>query len=559
MLGAFAAMLAASGLTLLAPFLVKLAIDGPIMTGDIDGLNELVLLLLLAFVSLYLASMAQRFLLTWVGQKMLADLRSALFRHLQEMPLAYHDSHIIGVTISRVISDVGVINQLLSQGLITLTGDSLLLAGIVIVMLSLNAQLALVTFSIIPVIVLATFVFAHKAKLAFRKTRARNANMIGDLAENLSGIRVIQAFANEEVSSEKFDEVNGANRDAHVEAMSLSFVFLPTVEFLGMAATGIVLLFGGLSVAQGSLTLGTVIAFLAYVNRFFLPVQELSQLYATMQTAMAGGERVINLLNTEPAIKDRPDARAMPPIEGRIEFRDVGFSYRESLPVLHDINLDIPAGTMVALVGPTGAGKTSIANLIARFYDVSAGEILIDGIDIRAVKQRSMRAQMGLVSQDPFIFAGTIADNIRFGKPEASLEEVMAAGELANVADFASDLPHGYETEIFEDGANLSVGQRQLISIARAILADPRILIMDEATSSVDMVTEALIQDALRKLLSERSAIVIAHRLSTIVNADLICVVDDGRVREMGSHAELLARRGLYYELYQRQFVDLAD
>ncbi|MDE2854397.1 MAG: ABC transporter ATP-binding protein [Chloroflexota bacterium] len=559
MLGAFAAMLAASGLTLLAPFLVKLAIDGPIMAGDIDGLNELVLLLLLAFVGLYLASMAQRFLLSWVGQKMLADLRSALFRRLQEMPLSYHDDHIIGVTISRVISDVGVINQLLSQGLITLTGDSLLLAGIVVVMLSLNAQLALVTFSIIPVIVLATIVFAHKAKLAFRKTRARNAHMIGDLAENLSGIRVIQAFANETISSEKFDAVNGANRDAHIEAMSLSFVFLPTVEFLGMAATGIVLLFGGLSVAQGSLTLGTVIAFLAYVNRFFLPVQELSQLYATMQTAMAGGERVINLLNTEPAIKDRPEARAMPPIEGRIEFREVGFSYRESLPVLHDINLDIPAGTMVALVGPTGAGKTSIANLIARFYDVSAGEILIDGIDIRAVKQRSMRSQMGLVSQDPFIFAGTIADNIRFGKPEASLQEVMAAGELANVAEFARDLPHGYETEIFEDGANLSVGQRQLISIARAILADPRILIMDEATSSVDMVTEALIQDALRKLLSERSAIVIAHRLSTIVNADMICVVDEGRVREMGSHAELLARRGLYYELYQRQFVELAD
>jgi len=559
MLGAFAAMLAASGLTLLAPFLVKLAIDGPIMAGDIDGLNELVLLLLLAFVGLYLASMAQRFLLSWVGQKMLADLRSALFRRLQEMPLSYHDDHIIGVTISRVISDVGVINQLLSQGLITLTGDSLLLAGIVVVMLSLNAQLALVTFSIIPVIVLATIVFAHKAKLAFRKTRARNAHMIGDLAENLSGIRVIQAFANETISSEKFDAVNGANRDAHIEAMSLSFVFLPTVEFLGMAATGIVLLFGGLSVAQGSLTLGTVIAFLAYVNRFFLPVQELSQLYATMQTAMAGGERVINLLNTEPAIKDRPEARAMPPIEGRIEFREVGFSYRESLPVLHDINLDIPAGTMVALVGPTGAGKTSIANLIARFYDVSAGEILIDGIDIRAVKQRSMRSQMGLVSQDPFIFAGTIADNIRFGKPEASLQEVMAAGELANVAEFARDLPHGYETEIFEDGANLSVGQRQLISIARAILADPRILIMDEATSSVDMVTEALIQDALRKLLSERSAIVIAHRLSTIVNADMICVVDEGRVHEMGSHAELLARRGLYYELYQRQFVELAD
>ncbi len=559
MLAAFVAMLSASGLTLATPYLVKEAIDGPIMAGDIAGLNQLVLLLLAAFIGLYLASMAQRYLLSWVGQKMLADLRAALFRHLQEMPLAYHDKHVIGVTISRVISDVGVINQLLSQGLITLTGDSLLLAGIVIVMLSLNAQLALATFSIIPVIVLATMVFARRAKLAFRKTRARNAHMIGDLAENLSGIRVIQAFANEAISSEKFDEVNSANRDAHIEAMSLSFVFLPTVEFLGIAATAIVLLFGGLSVAQGSLTLGTVIAFLAYVNRFFLPVQELSQFYATMQTAMAGGERVINLLHTEPEIQDRADAREMPPIQGRIEFRNVHFGYRESLPVLRDINLDIPAGTMVALVGPTGAGKTSIANLIARFYDVSAGAVRIDGIDIREVKQRSMRSQMGLVSQDPFIFAGTIADNIRFGKPDASMDEVVAAGEMANVGEFVKDLPLGYETEIFEDGANLSVGQRQLISIARAILADPRILIMDEATSSVDMVTEALIQDALRRLLTQRSAIVIAHRLSTIVNADLICVVDDGQIREIGRHADLLARRDLYYALYQRQFVEMAD
>ena len=559
MLGALLAMLVVSALTLITPFLVKEAIDGPIASGDIAGLNQLVGLMFGAFAGLYLASMAQRYLLSWVGQKVLADLRSALFRHLQDMPLAYHDQHIVGVTISRVISDVGVINQLLSQGLITLTGDSLLLAGIVIVMLSLNAQLALVTFAIIPVIVLVSMVFARRAKLAFRNTRARNAHMIGDLAENLSGIRVIQAFANEDSTSEKFDEVNQANRDAHIEAISLSFVFLPTVEFLSMVATGVVLLFGGVSVAQGNLTLGTVIAFLAYVNRFFLPVQELSQLYATMQTAMAGGERVINLLNTEPTISDHDDAGEMPPIAGRIEFRQVRFGYREGLPVLRDINLDIPAGTMVALVGPTGAGKTSIANVIARFYDVSEGAVSIDGIDIRDVTQRSLRRQMGLVSQDPFIFSGTIADNIRFGAPEATLEQVKAAGALANVSEFARDLPLGYETEIYEDGANLSVGQRQLISIARAILADPRVLIMDEATSSVDMVTEALIQDALRKLLAQRTAVVIAHRLSTIVNADLICVVDDGRIREMGGHAELLAQRGLYAELYERQFVEVAD
>ena len=557
MAGAFVAMLLASGLTLATPFLVKVAIDGPIAAGDIAALDEVALLLLGTFGSLYLASMAQRYLLSWVGQRVLADLRAALFRHIQALPLAYHDQHIIGVTISRVISDVGVINQLLSQGLITLTGDSLLLAGIVVVMLSLHWQLALVTFAIIPLIVLATAVFAGHAKRAFRNTRARNANMIGDLAENLSGIRVIQAFANEDITSSKFDEVNQANRDAHIEAMSLSFVFLPTVEFLGVAATGIVLLFGGLGVAQGSLTLGTVIAFLAYVNRFFLPVQELSQLYATMQTAMAGGERVINLLQTEPAISDKPNARDMPPIEGRIDFQQVQFSYRQEELVLRDINLEIAAGTMVALVGPTGAGKTSLANLVARFYDVSGGSLRIDGIDIRDVRQRSLRAQMGLVSQDPFIFAGTIADNIRFGKPGAGLDEVVAAGELANVSEFVAEMPGGYSTEIYEDGANLSVGQRQLISIARAILADPRILIMDEATSSVDMVTEALIQDALRKLLSQRTSIVIAHRLSTITTADVICVVDEGRICETGAHAELLAQRGLYHELYQRQFVEL--
>ncbi len=557
MLGAFISMLAATALTLVTPILVAKAIDGPIATGNINALNEIVLVMLLALFCLYLATMAQRYLLSWVGQKVLADLRSELFRHLQDLPLAYHDNHIIGVTISRVISDVGVINQLLSQGLITLTGDSLMLAGIILVMLSLNAQLALVTFAIIPLIVLVTALFAHRAKRAFRKTRARNARLIGDLAENLSGIRVIQAFANEGVTSVKFDEVNQANRDAHIEAMSLSFVFLPTVEFLGMVATGIVLLFGAVSVAQGTLTLGTVIAFLAYVNRFFLPVQELSQLYATMQTAMAGGERVINLLNTEPDIRDKPNAMKMPPIQGRIQFCDVNFGYRESLPVLRGINLDFPPGTMVALVGPTGAGKTSIANLIARFYDIDQGAVLIDGIDIRDVQQRSMRQQMGLVSQDPFIFSGSIADNIRFGHPGASMAEVAEAGNLANADAFVRDLPDGYETEILEDGANLSIGQRQLISIARAILADPRILIMDEATSSVDMVTEALIQDALQKLLAERSSIVIAHRLSTIVNADVICVVDGGKICEMGSHADLLTQRGLYFELYERQFVEM--
>jgi ABC-type multidrug transport system fused ATPase/permease subunit len=559
MIGAFVAMLITSGLTLLSPFLVKVAIDEPIANRDIEGLNQIALIMLVAFIALFIASMVQRYLLGWVGQRVLADLRHALFSHLQALPLSYHDTHIIGVTISRVISDVGVINQLLSQGLITLIGDTLLLTGIIIVMLSLNAQLALVTFAIIPVIVFVSLIFAKRAKVAFRKTRARNAHLIGDLAENLTGIRVIQAFANEDTTSERFDEVNQANRDANIEAISLSFIFLPTVEFLSMVATGVVLLFGGISVAQGSITLGTVIAFLAYVNRFFLPVQELSQLYATMQTAMAGGERVINLLNTEPDVSDKPDAIDMPEIQGQIDFQHVHFAYNPDVEVMSDINLNIQAGEMVALVGPTGAGKTSIANLVARFYDVTDGKILIDGIDVRDVRQKSMRQQMGLVSQDPFIFSGTIAENIRFGKPDASLDEIIQAGSLANVHAFADKLPDGYETLILEDGANLSVGQRQLISIARAILANPRILIMDEATSSVDMVTEALIQEAIQKLLANRTSIVIAHRLSTIVNADKICVVQAGQIIESGTHAELIEQQGLYNELHERQFVELSD
>ena len=556
---AFISMLVSSGLTLLSPYLVKIAIDETIAVGDLDGLNRIALIMLLAFSSLYITSMLQSYLLSWVGQRVLADLRSQLFEHLQALPLSYHDTHIIGVTISRVISDVGVINQLLSQGLITLLGDSLLLIGIILVMLSLNVPFALVTFAIIPVIVVVSLIFAKRAKVAFRNTRSSNAHLIGDLAENLTGIRVIQAFANEDITSDRFDTVNQANRDANIDAISLSFIFLPTVEFLSIVATAIVLLVGGISVAQQAITLGTVIAFLAYVNRFFQPVQELSQLYATMQTAMAGGERVINLLNTEPIVADKPDAIDMPAIKGHIDMKHVGFAYRADAEILHDVNLTIESGQMIALVGPTGAGKTSIANLLARFYDATDGEILIDGHDVRDVKQRSLRGQMGLVSQDPFIFSGTIADNIRFGFPDAPMDEVLRAGKLANIDQFVMNLPEQYETEILEDGANLSVGQRQLISIARAILADPRILIMDEATSSVDMVTEMLIQDALQKLLANRTSIVIAHRLSTIVNADMICVVQGGEIVEKGTHRELLDKHGLYYQLYEQQFVTLSE
>ncbi|MGA9350035.1 MAG: ABC transporter ATP-binding protein [Anaerolineae bacterium] len=557
MVAAFVLMLIASGLSLAAPYLIKLAIDQYIAQGDTAGLSRVAILTAGAFVGLYLTSVGQQYWLSWVGQRVLATLRAQLFQHLQQLPLGYHDTHIVGVTISRVINDVAVINQLLSEGLITLIGDVLVLVGIVTVMLSMSPRLALLSFSVLPLMALATYLFARRAKVAFRNTRSSVAAVVGDLAEDISGMRVIQAFAQEDMSQERFDEVNRANREAHIAAMSLSFVFLPAVEFLGMLATAIVLWFGGLSVARGELTLGVIVAFLSYVTRFFQPIRELSQLYTTVQAAMAGGERVLELLDSQPEVADQPGASEMPPIEGLVELRDVSFSYRGDELVLRDVNLTVELGQTVALIGVTGAGKTSIANLIARFYDVTEGAVLIDGIDVRQVTQRSLRKQMGLVLQDPFLFSGTIADNIRFGRPDAPDSVVEEAARLSNAHEFIVALPDGYDTEILEGGVNLSIGQRQLICIARAVLADPRILILDEATSSVDMVTEALIQEALQRLLAGRTAIVIAHRLSTVRNADVICVVQAGRIVERGCHEELLAQGGIYRNLYERQFVDL--
>jgi ABC-type multidrug transport system fused ATPase/permease subunit len=556
MLAACGLMLVTTLLTLATPYMIKVAIDRYIAHADTQGLTGIALLIAGAFLGSYFASAGQRWLLSWVGLRVLAGLRRDLFRHLQQLSLGYHNTHIIGVTISRVINDVAVINDLLSQGLITLVGDTLVLSGIIVVMLSMSPRLALLTFSVLPLMLLGTYLFSRRAQLAFRETRSRIAEVVGDLAEDLSGMRVIQAFAQESSSQERFEKVNRANRDAYIAAMSLSFVFLPSVEFLGILATAVVLWFGGTAVARGDLTLGIVVAFLAYVTRFFEPIQELSQLYTTIQAAMAGGERVLEVLDTPPDVLNGPQAIAMPPIVGRVEFRQVNFSYDENMPVLHDVDLVIEPGQTLALVGPTGAGKTSIANLVARFYDVTGGAVLIDGIDVRDVSQRSLRAQMGLVPQDPFLFSGSIAENICFGRPEASLEEIESVAQLSNAHDFIASLPDGYQTEILEGGVNLSMGQRQLVCIARAALADPRILILDEATASVDTLTEALIQDAIQRLFRGRTALVIAHRLSTVRNVDLICVMQDGRIVERGRHEDLLVHGGIYRELYDKQFID---
>jgi ABC-type multidrug transport system fused ATPase/permease subunit len=489
-----------------------------------------------------------------LGQKIVYDLRSAMFRHIQKVGVRYIDRRGVGSIMSRLQNDVSVIDQLFTDGLIEILSQFAVLIGIIILMWITNAQLALLAFAVLPFMVVLMIFWRRRAIVTYRQTRITIARVNGFLAENIAGVRVIQSFTREPINRRQFREINDDNLDANISAAKLSALLFPFVTFIEALATSLILLVGGRMVlGEGAFTIGELVIFVALIARFYEPINHLAQGYNTMQAAMAAGERIFEILDIDVEIQDKPDTIALPRIKGRVEFDHVRFGYDDK-EVLHDVSLDVAPGESIAFVGETGAGKTSMINLISRFYDVWDGAIRIDGYDVRDVTQRSLRSQLGVVLQDTFLFAGTIRDNIRFARPDASDEEIVDAAKAVGAHDFIMKLTGGYDAEVHERGATLSVGQRQLLSFARALIANPRIIILDEATSSVDTETELVIQAALRRLLAGRTSFIIAHRLSTIRESSRVVVMDQGRIVEIGSHDELLERRGMYYNLYTMQF-----
>jgi ATP-binding cassette subfamily B protein len=585
---AMVAIVFKAGFDVIGPYLTKVAVDKYLAPGSatgslldpwlspepLIGVAQLAALYLGALAAGFLFEFGQIYLMQWAGQKVMFDLRSQIFRHLQRMHVGFFDKNPVGRLVTRVTTDVDALNEMFTAGVVSIFEDIFVLAGIVIIMLNMEWWLALITFAVLPFIFWATMIFRTKVRDSYRRIRVAIARINAYLQEHVSGIVVLQLFNREQKSYRKFEEVNAAHMLAFKDAIMAHAVYYPVVEILSATAIASVIWFGGGAVIQGAVSLGVLVAFMQYAQRFFRPIQDLSEKYNILQSAMASSERVFKLLDTKvevvsPAVPKRPDG------PGRIEFDHVWFAYR-SVPagdgqrtsgdgatrpaepdwVLKDVSFTIEPGTTAAIVGHTGAGKTTIISLLLRFYDVQQGAIRIDGVDLREMDLADLRRRFGVVLQDPFLFSGTVQDNIRLGTSWIEEEDVERAAEEVNIADFIRTLPGGFQEPVLERGSTLSTGQKQLISFARALAHSPKILVLDEATSSVDTDTELRVREALARMVEGRTSLIIAHRLSTIQRADVILVMHKGKLREMGSHQQLLAQRGIYWKLYQLQYKD---
>ncbi|MGB0119983.1 MAG: ABC transporter ATP-binding protein [Solirubrobacterales bacterium] len=555
------AVIAASLTSLAPPYLAGRAIDSGIQTGDERALAMIVIAFVIFTVAYAMTSYLQTYLVGWIGVRVLQDLREEVFKHIQKMSIGFFTRNRPGTLISRMTNDIEALNQLISDGIVTLFSNMLTLVGVVVILLLLDWQLALITFSVLPLLLVTSLVFRRYSAGAFRETRERIAAITGHLQETLSGVRVVRSFGQEDRHLTRMTELNQLNRQANMKTVYLNATYFPATELMTAIGTAAILLFGGYQAMNGNIMIGVVVSFIGYLQLFFDPIQQLAQLYATYQQGMAALDKIFGLLDTEAEIVDSADAVEPPVIAGALSFKEVSFSYATDAERLEsadqsgrwavrDIDLDIKAGETVALVGSTGAGKSTLAKLITRFHDPQCGTVNIDGQPLAHYQQRPLRRQMGIVPQEGFLFSGTIAENISFGRPEATIEEITAAADAVGATSFIERLPDGLETEVGERGVQLSSGQRQLVAFARIILTEPRILVLDEATSSVDTQTERTIEAAMDRLLSGRTAVIIAHRLSTIRRADRIVVMDHGRIVETGSHADLIAGDGYYSKLY---------